>query len=125
MARTDEIWDNGIDETYIKTSSPTGYNVLINGQDKYLNFNTLSGLAGYGFRDNSGVIEFKNSAGAWVPIPTVSGYTGDLNDSTYTKIATVVNGLITGVEFVVSGGNLLLEDGFYLLLEDGFKLQLE
>ncbi len=34
----------------------------------YLNFNTTNGSSGYGLRDNSGVIEFKNSAGAWAPI---------------------------------------------------------
>ncbi len=28
-----------------------------------------------------------------------TGYTGDLNDSTSTKIATVVNGIITAVDF--------------------------
>lgn len=127
MARTDEIWDNGVDETYIKTTDPNGYNVLINGQDKYINFKTISGSSGYGFRDNGGTIEFKDESGSWVPLSAVavSGYTGDLLDSTYTKIATVVNGLIQSVDFVISGDALLLEDGFYLLLEDGSHLLLE
>jgi hypothetical protein len=36
----------------------------------YLNFNTNSGSSGYGIRDNSGVMEAKNSGGAWSVIST-------------------------------------------------------
>lgn len=31
----------------------------------YINFGDTDGTSGYGFRDNSGVLEFKNSGGAW------------------------------------------------------------
>jgi len=31
----------------------------------YINFGATSGSGGYGFRDNAGTIEFKNSAGSW------------------------------------------------------------
>jgi Chaperone of endosialidase len=31
----------------------------------YINWGTISGTAGYGFRDNTGIIEFKNSSGSW------------------------------------------------------------
>jgi len=34
----------------------------------YINFGTTSGSSGYGFRDNGGTMEFKNSAGSWTPI---------------------------------------------------------
>lgn len=70
--RKDDSWllRNG---SYIETSSPSGYNVLINGSNKYLNFNTTSGSSGYGFRDNSGTIEFKNSSGSWISIASLSG----------------------------------------------------
>lgn len=37
---------------------------------KYLNWGVSYGSAGYGLRDNAGVIEVKNSGGAWAPIPT-------------------------------------------------------
>ena len=73
MARTDTPWTEGNDDTYIETIKDVGYNVLINGLNKYLNFNSLVGSSGYGFRDNSGVIEFKNSAGAWTAFGTGSG----------------------------------------------------
>jgi hypothetical protein len=62
------------------------HNFLINGAAKvvveangvrlpsassYLGFGTTSGASGYGVRDNAGVIEVKNSGGAWVPLPSV------------------------------------------------------
>lgn len=53
------------------------------------------------------------------------GYTGDLLDSTSTKIATIVDGVITSVVFTSSAYKLLLEDASFLLLEDGSKLILE
>ena len=66
MARTDSKWnDRG---SYIETTNPLGYDILVNGTNKYINFNTLVGSSGYGFRDNGGVMEFKNSGGAWTPI---------------------------------------------------------
>ncbi len=76
MARTESKWKIGSDGTYIQTISATGYNVLINGANKYLNFGTVSGTTGYGFRDNNGVIEFKDSGGSWATVtqsgPTIS-----------------------------------------------------
>ncbi len=34
---------------------------------KYLNFGTKEGSSSYGFRDNSGTMEYKNSGGSWTP----------------------------------------------------------
>lgn len=34
----------------------------------YINWGDVDGVTGYGLRDNSGVIEFKNTSGAWSPI---------------------------------------------------------
>lgn len=62
-ARTDGVWDNF--GTYMKTVIPAGLDVLINGANHYLNFGSVSGTSGYGIRDNAGVIECKNSGGAW------------------------------------------------------------
>lgn len=52
---------------YLETTRPSWYDILINWTDKYLNFNTVSGTSWYGFRDNAGVMEFKNTSGAWTP----------------------------------------------------------
>src|ERR1700694_3195085 len=35
-------------------------NGILNGTSRYLNFGSTVGFAGYGFRDNAGVMEFKN-----------------------------------------------------------------
>lgn len=71
MARTEDTWQirNG---TYIEPSSVLGWDILIKGSNRYLNFDTLSGSTGYGFRDNAGTIEFKNSGGSWTGIGTGS-----------------------------------------------------
>ncbi|HEC66346.1 MAG TPA: hypothetical protein ENI23_13745, partial [bacterium] len=71
-ARTDSKW-NVIVGTYLKTISPTGYDILINGLNRYLNFNSISGSTGYGIRDNSGVIECKDSGGSWSACQDGSG----------------------------------------------------
>ena len=39
----------------------------------YLNFGATYGTAGYGLRDNAGVVEYKNSAGTWTSILSSSG----------------------------------------------------
>jgi hypothetical protein len=36
----------------------------------YINFWDVDGITGYGLRDNAGTIQFKNSAGSWVNIPS-------------------------------------------------------
>jgi len=42
--------------------------LILYGVSRYLNFGTNSGTAGYGFRDNAGVMEYKNNTGAWTSI---------------------------------------------------------
>lgn len=37
----------------------------------YLNFGVTAGSAGYGFRDSSGTLEFKNSGGSWQDLQSV------------------------------------------------------
>lgn len=70
MARRDELW-NSINGTYIQTIAPLGYDILINGSNKYLNFNITSGSSGYGFRDNSGVMEIKWSGEQWATLKSI------------------------------------------------------
>jgi hypothetical protein len=40
-------------------------NAILNGASRYLNFGSTVGSSGYGFRDNAGTMEFKNSGGTW------------------------------------------------------------
>jgi len=58
---------------YIETRLAAGYDFLLKGTNRYLNFGTTSGTTGYGIRDNAGAIEFKSSGGAWGSLGNVSG----------------------------------------------------
>ena len=79
--RTDSAWNDRT--TYLETAFSTGRNILINGTSKYLNFNTVVGSSGYGIRDNSGAMEFKNSGGTWTGIGTGGGGGGGGSDSNW------------------------------------------
>jgi hypothetical protein len=52
--------------------------------NSYLNFGSTIGTDGYGFRDNSGTIEFKNNAGTWTSLTSLINATNNdywqLND---------------------------------------------
>jgi hypothetical protein len=67
-ARSSGVW-NVAGGNYI-TMPDNGYNILVNGINRYINFNSISGISGYGFRDNAGTIEYKSSGGDWAEIGT-------------------------------------------------------
>lgn len=69
MSRTDNLWINRAGN-YIETSNPDGYHILLNGDNRYLNFRLVSGSLGYGLRDNDGTIQFKHSGGSWADLGT-------------------------------------------------------
>lgn len=97
MSRTESPWETGVGGTYIQTiGSPNGYDILINGTNKYLNFNTLVGASGYGFRDNGGIIEFKNSGGSWSPMggSATSPTSGTVNGTNQTFVFTSAPSII-------------------------------
>jgi len=75
MARTNNLWEgvSGSATLAIKTIAPSGYDILINGSDHYVNFNSTVGSSGYGFRDNAGTMEVKSSGGAWATFGSGSG----------------------------------------------------
>lgn len=50
----------------------TAFNPIRLAASAYMNWGTTTGASGYGFRDNAGVIESKNSGGSWLPLPTSS-----------------------------------------------------
>jgi hypothetical protein len=95
MARTNSLWRTGTNGGYIQPASTTGVDILIFGSDKYLNFGSDSGTSGYGFRDNAGVMEFKNAGGSW------TAFGGGGGGGTVTSIATA--GLISGGTITSSG----------------------
>ncbi len=70
-ARTQSSWLFDSAGYIFPTQAPV--NVLIQGTNRYLNFGTFSGVSGYGFRDNGGSMEFKNSGGSWIGIGSGGG----------------------------------------------------
>ncbi|MBI4088273.1 hypothetical protein HY418_02745, partial [Candidatus Kaiserbacteria bacterium] len=45
---------------------------ILSGNNRYLNFGTTTSSNGYGFRDNAGTLEFKNSGGVWNSVNTAT-----------------------------------------------------
>lgn len=68
-ARTGDNW--GVNGSYIFQQD--NKNILIKGTNKYLNFGSISGSTGYGFRDNGGDMEYKDSGGSWTAFNSISG----------------------------------------------------
>jgi len=102
MARTSNLWKTGIGGTYIETiGSPSGYDLLINGSNHYINFGTISGASGYGFRDNAGTMEFKDSGGSWASFGSGS------------SISLLTNGIPNASQTIlnlVQGSNMTIND---------------
>ena len=92
--------DGGSDTSYalnvngwvgINTSSPLSAldvygDIHLSGANRYLNFDsTTTGEGGYGFRDFSGIMQFKNDAGDWLAFNTSTG-SGTVNSGTTGQI---------------------------------------
>lgn len=73
MARTEGLWERVGALDAIQPVSLDGYDLLVKGTNKYLNFNTSVGSSGYGFRDSGGTMQFKNSGGSWTDVGSGSG----------------------------------------------------
>ena len=88
---------------FLEVSGATTYlndNLNITGSG-YINFGLTKGTSGYGFRDNSGTLEFKNSTGDWTEFGTGTGNSsigaaedGDYTDGLFTDFVT---GTLVGV----------------------------
>ena len=61
VGTVDQVKDAGIGMNSLAVFG----NAILNGTSRYLNFGSTVGFDGYGFRDNGGVMEFKNSGGTW------------------------------------------------------------
>ncbi|MBI3574013.1 hypothetical protein HY090_03100, partial [Candidatus Kaiserbacteria bacterium] len=94
-------------------------NAILSGANRYLNFGTATGTAGYGFRDNSGTLEFKNNAGSWTGIGTGSGSGGtDGNWSFFNgsgiRLATSTNQVLIGSSATTTSSSLEVIGSSYI-----------
>ena len=94
-ARTDNFWNNSASDTYLYPNKTTGYGLLLTGTGKYLGFGSTYGSSGYGFRDNAGSMEFKNSGGAWAAFGTGAGGVSSITGTADQVIASTSTGDIT------------------------------
>lgn len=129
-ARTSVDWVNQSGTSYIQPNFGfNGVDLLINGANHYINFNAVTGVNGYGIRDNAGVMEFKNSGGSWTGFGTGSGGSSGVassspwtsgqitqlgSDGTIHTVATSSLGLVT--TDVAEGTNI------YYTLTRGYNL---
>lgn len=89
MSFNPELWVKS-NSTYLKPSSDLG---LLLPESQYIAFGSLYGDAGYGIRDNAGVMQFKNNLGTWSDFGSGggSGITdGDYGDVTISAGGTVI-----------------------------------
>lgn len=66
------------------TSGTTPFSIVGINASGYINWGTARSAAGYGFRDNAGVIEAKNSGGSWTPVGSGGG--APLNSTFITQV---------------------------------------
>ena len=122
MARTEGQWEKKVGSSFIQTVRNVA-GILLRGTNRYINFGSVTGDTGYGFRDNNGVLEYRNSSGAWTAMgaaeiaatfetvnknisayPYVINYT--LSDDIDTIVYTTPSGSITKT-FNYDGGGAL------------------
>ena len=86
-------------------------NTLLSGDAiTYLNFGTTALVNGYGFRDNSGTMEYKNAGGAWAPFQGGSDPSDPGGTSGYTGSYTV-----TGASYTKSANNAIYAYGTFTI----------
>lgn len=69
----------------VKTGGFGAGSLRVTGSNGYLNFGSTEGESGYGIRDSAGVLEFKNSGGAWDSVQSVVyNLVGEGGDSYWT-----------------------------------------
>jgi len=78
----------GADATSTSATLEAHGDAILYGAGNHINFGTQAGDSGYGLRDNGGVIQLKNSSGAWANIPTSVYDLGDAGASARGLVST-------------------------------------
>ncbi len=84
-------------------------NTLLSGSDRYLNWGSSAGSDGYGIRDSSGTLEFKNSGGSWTSMSTAIGNYLTLNGLTLSSGDGTFTGTVSADSFLYSSDARLKE----------------
>lgn len=112
-ARTSVDWVNLSGTSYIQPNFGTaGLDLLILGANRYENFNTITGASGYGFRDNGGTMQWKNSGGSWANIGSGGGGSPGGSDTQlqFNSAGTAFGG--AAINYTVDGSNSKLQGTF-------------
>ena len=78
--------------------------LFLEGSDNYINFGTATSTDGYGFYDNSGTLQFKNSGGTWIDL----------------GVGTVGDGIIGQFPYYASAGSALTATSSIFLDTTGY-----
>ena len=71
----------------------------------YMNFGSTDGSAGYGIRDNGGILQTKNSGGGWSNIPSASASSFDVNATVQgTSVPASLNFIRTAGYYAIGDG---------------------
>jgi YVTN family beta-propeller protein len=82
-------------------------NMILEGANRYLNFGTATGTGGYGFYDNGGTLQYKNSGGSWTSFSTSTGNVSSALQGQvafYNAAGNTVSG--TSTLFITQAGNV-------------------
>jgi hypothetical protein len=101
----------------IATTSPLAVldvygNAILSGSNRYLNFGSATSSAGYGIRDNNGVLEFKNATSSW----TALGSSTSTSSGTSSGMAigsSVTSGTSGSVLFIDSANKLAQDNSHF------------
>lgn len=99
------VYDYSTNRVGIGTTSPLAKldiygDIILSGTDRHLNFGDTSGTNGYGFRDNSGTMQFKDSAGAWAAFGSGGGSDiFSLTDATTVEATTTNAGISLKLDY--------------------------
>lgn len=107
MARTDGLFEIR-QAGYV--SPIDGASIWLRGTNSYINFGLTPGSAGYGIRDNGGVMEFKNSGGSWTSFGSGGGGSpgGSNNELQYNNSGAF--GGLSGITYDEINGAIILDN---------------
>jgi hypothetical protein len=92
--------------------------MILSRENSYLNFGPVAGTGGYGFRDNSGIIEYKTLGGSWLPVGSGGGGGADGNWTYFNgsgiRLSTSTNAVLIGANSTTTTSKLEVIGSTYI-----------